>query len=412
MAVEESVATPAAETPSVAATTALAQRAPGDLLMSDDELRRTYRTAEGLAASGMWKDVTKAEQAFAKIILGRDLGLTPAQSMQGIQIVEGGLQMHYSMLGTFVRAREGYNYRSGWLKLARWAMVDGVDEPVSVVREDEDGTTYVKLPDGAIAGVLGVAPWEEPVLVWVDEEDPLDLRPIFGAVTVFTVNGEQRGVSRFTEADARQANLIKENLDRRAAWNTSRRNMLLARTMSNGVKWFVPEVMNGMPVYALGELEGIERRKSLTAPVGDGDDAGQGIDLGPKVEALIAEATEAGHRGLSNRAAVEMAIGQRAPSVVNDWYVRAKAELTRFKAAKAEEPKSEAEPEQEPEERKVEAPPEEVTGPVEQPAQEAGERADEVVEEAVLADEDADDPQTRLQAHLDDEMGDGKEEDR
>jgi len=170
------------------------------------------------------------------------------------------------------------------------------------------------------------------------------------------VDGERRGVSRFTLDDARKAQLIKESA--KAAWNTSPRNMLLARAMSNGVKWFVPEVMGGLPVYTPGE---IPTQPELTAGTGTDSDEGSGVDLGPRVEKVIARAEEQGHRGLSNRAAVELAVGNRAPGVVNDWVRRATEELDRHKAEKDAAAESRVEEDQEPAEVEVEAPPEEVT---------------------------------------------------
>jgi hypothetical protein len=272
-------------------------------MLSDDEIRRTYRVAEALALSGFWKDITRAEGAFAKMVLGRDLGLTPAQSMQGIHIVEGGIQMHYAQLGQFIRAREGYDYRAGWIK----------EEP----NDDAD---------------------RPPVLafVWHDEEDPLDDRPVVGAAVMFTVDGVQRGLSRYTIDDAQKAGLIKDSA--KAAWNTSRRNMFLARAMSNGVKWFVPEVMGGLPVYVEGELEmGRRRSPSLTDGTTSAADEGTGINLGPAVEKIIARAERVGHRGLANRAAVELAVGNRSPGVIKDWCGRADAELDQLEAEKAAE---------------------------------------------------------------------------
>jgi hypothetical protein len=168
----------------------------------------------------------------------------------------------------------------------------------------------------------------------MDEEDAADLRKIVGAVVEYTVDGKKRGVSRYTVEDAETAGLIKHDKPR-AAWNTSRRNMLLARAMSNGVKWFVPEVLGGLPVYTTGELEAT-RPQSLTAPAGDGGDEGSGIDLGPAVDEVIAKAEELGHAGLSNRAAIELALGNRAPAVVNKWVRDAKAELTKMEEERRE----------------------------------------------------------------------------
>jgi len=327
-------------------------------LLSDDEMRRTYRIAESLYMSGAWK-LKNAEQAFAKMVVGRDLGLSPAQSMQGIHIVEGGIQMHYAQLGQFIRAREGYDYRAGWLKEDTVLDLDGREPTEQEKAQIVEGRPFV-------------------VAVYHDEEEVTDLRKIVGAFVEILVGGERRGISRFTMEDARAANLVKE--DKRAAWNTSPRNMLLARAMSNAAKWFVPEVFGGMPVYVDGE---IPERKSITAAVGDGGDEGTGIDLGPKVEAIIARAEALDHRGLSNRGAIELAVGKRAPGVVNEWLGRAKAELDRFEGEKLQQAQEgNAEPTTAVEEEPVPEPEEEVTAePVE------------------------DDPQARLDEHLAAENG-------
>jgi hypothetical protein len=58
--------------------------------------------------------------------------------------------------------------------------------------------------------------------------------------------GKSIGRSRFTLEDARKAGT--KNLDKYA------RNMLFARAMSNGVKWFTPDVFNGAAVYTPEEL--------------------------------------------------------------------------------------------------------------------------------------------------------------
>jgi hypothetical protein len=57
---------------------------------------------------------------------------------------------------------------------------------------------------------------------------------------------ESLGVSSFTAADAKAAGT--QNMQKFA------RNMLFARAMSNGVKWFCPDVFNGNAVYVPEEL--------------------------------------------------------------------------------------------------------------------------------------------------------------
>lgn len=80
-------------------------------LLTNDEISRTWRVASALAASGMFKDARQAEQAFAKILLGRDLGLSPTQAMTGIHIVEGKPEIAAVTLASFVQRLPDYDYR-------------------------------------------------------------------------------------------------------------------------------------------------------------------------------------------------------------------------------------------------------------------------------------------------------------
>lgn len=59
-------------------------------------------------------------------------------------------------------------------------------------------------------------------------------------------HGKPAGRSRFTLEDARRAQT--KNLDKFP------RNMLFARAMSNGARWYCPDVFNGSPVYTPEEL--------------------------------------------------------------------------------------------------------------------------------------------------------------
>ena len=43
------------------------------------------------------------------------------------------------------------------------------------------------------------------------------------------------------------ANLVKD----KSGWVKYPRNMLFARAMSNGVRWFAPEATGGLPVYTV-----------------------------------------------------------------------------------------------------------------------------------------------------------------
>ena len=65
-------------------------------------------------------------------------------------------------------------------------------------------------------------------------------------VIEFFENGESLGTSEFSAKDAQAAGT--QNMGKFP------RNMLFARAMSNGVKWFCPDVMAGMAVYTPEEL--------------------------------------------------------------------------------------------------------------------------------------------------------------
>lgn len=66
------------------------------------------------------------------------------------------------------------------------------------------------------------------------------------------------GVSKFTIEDAKKAGT--KNIDRYPA------NMLFARAMSNGVKWYTPDVFNG-PIYTPDEIQVEETTAEVVEPV-------------------------------------------------------------------------------------------------------------------------------------------------
>jgi hypothetical protein len=91
------------------------------------------------------------------------------------------------------------------------------------------------------------------------------------AVIAFFEDGEEQGTSEFTMDDARAAGLANgEN------WKKYPRNMLFARAMSNGAKFYCPDVFAGAPVYTPDELgaeidpeSGELRRDAMPTPAFD-----------------------------------------------------------------------------------------------------------------------------------------------
>jgi hypothetical protein len=121
--------------PAVAQAQAEQMRALSPAILSDDEIGQMWRVAKSLAASGMFKDVVQAEQAFGRMIVGRDLGLTTAQSLMGLDVVRGNLQMRGTLLGRFVRQSAEYDYAV----TARSKTPGDEWATVAIYRRGEDG---------------------------------------------------------------------------------------------------------------------------------------------------------------------------------------------------------------------------------------------------------------------------------
>jgi hypothetical protein len=66
----------------------------------------------------------------------------------------------------------------------------------------------------------------------------------------FLQNGEVCGTSEFTMEDAQRAGLVKGG----GAWSKYPKAMLFARALSQGVRWYCPDVLNGSPAYVPEEM--------------------------------------------------------------------------------------------------------------------------------------------------------------
>lgn len=253
--------------------------------MSDGEVAAAYRTARALAESGMFKDARQPGQAFAKMLAGRDLGLTPFESMSALHVIEGKIEASADLHATRVRSRDGYDYRVWWLK----------EEP------------RINVGEGTPPTITAVA---------ADEEDPGDIREVFGCSIEFLVDGQRRGIGRWTQADTARAGLATKDNHRKYP-----RSMYFARAMSQGVSQHVPEVMGGLRVYATGELGRGEGGESLTDGASTGDPIAESLPT--PVEAVLARARELGHQGLASRESASMALRGRSGEEVARWVATA-----------------------------------------------------------------------------------------
>lgn len=244
--------------------------------MTADELKRTFSIAKALALSKRFPDARTADEAFAKILVGRDLGLSPTQALTGLHIVEGKPQIAAVTLAGFVRKSDRYDYtilhhteescRISFFE-TRWASGDA-----------GHGTEFLTL-----------------------------------------------GVSEFTMEEALRAGLVKP----KSNWEKWPRNMLFARAMSNGVKWFCPDLMGGVPIYTEADLFE-STATELTSGEGSGEPVGwQGISVedAANLERVLSLAAQRGHGGLANRSAVEMIVNGQPAEFVREWIDTAMAQL-------------------------------------------------------------------------------------
>jgi hypothetical protein len=80
---------------------------------------------------------------------------------------------------------------------------------------------------------------------------------------VFRQDGEEIGTSEFTIADAKRAGLGGQN------WSKYPKAMLFARALTQGVRWYCPDVTSGTPAYVpeeIGEDASIETEIVTEAP--------------------------------------------------------------------------------------------------------------------------------------------------
>lgn len=165
-------------------------------VVSSDELDTIQRTGRLLATSAYFDAKGESPVAIAqiatKILAGRELGFGPFAAVQGIHIISGKPAIGANLMAAAVKGSGRYDYR---------------------VRSMSD---------------------EECVIEFFE-----------------TVGGKREsiGVSSFSLKDA-QAAAVTNN----PTWKKFPRNMLFARAMSNGVRWYCPDVFSGNSVYVPEEL--------------------------------------------------------------------------------------------------------------------------------------------------------------
>ena len=148
-----------------------------------EELRTPMAIGQVFADSGMFPDIKTQSQAVVKILAGKELGLTPFEAMNNIYIVNDKLSLMSNTVASLVKRHPLYDYQVKTLT-------------------DEECTTifYEKTDKGK------------------------------------TMLGE----STFTIKNAAKAGIVNKDV-----WKNYPRNMLFARSIANGVRWYCHDVLYG-----------------------------------------------------------------------------------------------------------------------------------------------------------------------
>lgn len=165
------------------------------IILRMEDFTYKQRLAKLFAASGLFGDIKGSfgsdqaiAQAFVKIELGESMGFTPAESMQGIDIIQGRPAVGAGLRSARMKAG-GYDWR--------------------FARHDDKGCKILLFKDG---------------------------KPILNA------DGTQAAVE-FNDADAAHImkgrdGAVKDN------WRNHPKNMYFARAITNAQRWYAPEVLN------------------------------------------------------------------------------------------------------------------------------------------------------------------------
>lgn len=161
------------------------------------------------AQSGMFPDIKTKAQAAVKILAGKELGLSPFESMASIYIVNGKLALTSKAMASLIKKNPKYDY-----------VIETLD----------------------------------------DKSCSIDF---------FKIEGTERkllGKSTFSFADAAKAGLANKEV-----WKSYPRNLMFARALSNGTRWYCPEVICGY--YTVEEIGDIasEAKTSIVEITEEGE---------------------------------------------------------------------------------------------------------------------------------------------
>jgi len=145
------------------------------------------------AESGMFPDIKTKAEALVKVLAGKELGMSAFESVASIYMVNGKLALTSKAMASMIKKSPTYDYT------------------VDTLTEEECTITFTE-----------------------------------------TVGEDEKflGTSTFTTKDAAKAGIINKDV-----WKNYPRNMLFARALSNGCRWYCPEAISGY--YTTEELDDV-----------------------------------------------------------------------------------------------------------------------------------------------------------
>lgn len=204
------------------------------------DMQDLTRVADMFAASGFFKDAKDAAQCGVKVLAGLESGFGAFASMTGIHLIQGKPTFGANLMAIAVKRSGRYNYR----------VLEHTDQICRIAFYERWGSE-----------------WQEV------------------------------GISTFSIEDAKNANLMNN-----PTWKNYPRNMLYARAMSNGQRWYAPDAL-GITAYTPEELgasvDGEGNVLTLPEPVASqSPDHGQGPVLitASQMTALSIALKEAGFK--------------------------------------------------------------------------------------------------------------------
>jgi hypothetical protein len=153
-------------------------------------LAEPMQLGEVFMQSGMFTDIKSQAQAVVKILAGKELGLAPLEAMTNLYIVNGKVALQAKVIGALIKKSGKYDYT-----------VEKLDESECII-------AFYKIEEG---------------------------------------KRTELGKSSFSIKDAAKAGIVNKEV-----WKAYPRNMLFARALSNGARWYTSDAFCG---YSVEEME-------------------------------------------------------------------------------------------------------------------------------------------------------------